>query len=138
MLCLWFRRFKRASEDGDAGVVNDARHLWVGHVLVDDDAFDEGGVFEGAADFGVYFDEFKVDVSAVEVCDCEDCVDGDLGEFVVGFGHAEYLARRTTGGGYILLPREVLAALKRFVVSSLENSKVSAMVSRVCTANLQA
>ena len=41
-------------------------------------------------------------------------------------------------GKYILLPRLVLAALNKLEVSVGENSKVSAMVSRVETASLHA
>jgi hypothetical protein len=44
MLRLRSRRLEWARQDGHPGVLDRTRHLWVGHVLVDEDATDEGGV----------------------------------------------------------------------------------------------
>lgn len=53
------------------------------HVLVDDDTLDEGSILERASDFAVDLDEFKVNIAALEVCNREDCINGDGGKLVV-------------------------------------------------------
>ena len=52
----------------------------VRHVFVDEDALDERGIRERAADFAVNFDQVEEDVFPREVGYGEDGVDGDLGE----------------------------------------------------------
>ena len=41
MLSLWFWGLEGAGEDGDLGILYPLWHLWVAHVLVDDDAIDQ-------------------------------------------------------------------------------------------------
>ena len=65
MLCFWAGRFERTGEDGEFGVTDRVGHLGVGHVFVDEDAFDEGGVGEGTSDFTVDFDEIEGNVFSV-------------------------------------------------------------------------
>lgn len=86
VLGLRLRRLKGAGEDGQLGVAHLCRHLRVGEILVDDDALDEEGVLERAADLAVDLDELKVDVLALEVSNRQNSIDGDLGELVVRLG----------------------------------------------------
>lgn len=88
MFGLGLGGFEGACEDSDLGVFDFVGHLRVGEVLVDDDALDEEGVFEGTAEFAVDFDEFEVNVLALEVGDGEDGVDCHFGELFVRLGDA--------------------------------------------------
>ena len=58
-------------------------HLRMGEVLVDNDAFDEHGVFQLSAHFGLDLDQFKVDVASLHIGHGEDGVDSNLGHVPV-------------------------------------------------------
>jgi len=76
---------KRASEDGKLGIFDPARHLGVGHVLVQEHTLDEGYIVERTTDFAVDFDQVERDVFALHIRYLEYCIDGDLGEFFMCF-----------------------------------------------------
>ena len=87
VLSLRAWRFEWASEDGEAGVLNGTGHARMRHVLVDENALDERGVSERAADFAVDLDEIKGDVFPLEVSYRHDCLHCNLGELLVFFRH---------------------------------------------------
>lgn len=86
VLGLGLGRLKGAGQDGDLGVLDLGRHLGVGEILVDDDALDEDGVLERAADLAVDLDQLKVDVLALEIRNGQHGVDGNVGKLVVRLG----------------------------------------------------
>jgi hypothetical protein len=81
-------RLKRASKNGEFGVLDPARHLGVGHVLVQEHTLDEGCIVERAADFAVDLDQVEGDVFALHIRYLEHCIDGDLSKFFVCFRYA--------------------------------------------------
>ena len=69
MLGLGLRRLKRAGQNGQFHVFQNFGHLRVRHVFVDQDTFDQHGVFQLAAGLGRDLDQFEVDVFGFEVGD---------------------------------------------------------------------
>ncbi len=67
------------------------------HVLVEEDALDQGSVLERAADLAGHLDQVKRDVLALKVRNRQNCVDRDLGEQAVRLGHAAQVG----GGGEV-------------------------------------
>jgi len=90
-------------------------------ILVDNNTLDEGCIFERTSDFTIDLDELEIDVFTGQVGDGEDGIYGNIGEFIVGDRHTVVSFERMMRA-YILEPREVLAVLKRFEVSSGLNS----------------
>jgi len=81
-------RLKRASENGEFGVLDPARHLGVGHVLVQEHTLDEGCIIERTTNFAIDLDQVEGDVFALHIRYLEHCIDGDLGEFFMCFRYA--------------------------------------------------
>lgn len=124
-------RLEWTREDGKLGVAHSTGHLRVRHVLVDEDTADELGVCERAADLAVDLDEVEGHVFALEVCNSHHGLHCDLGEVRMVFRHTAHListiCRDEKQDGtfdmedtYILLPKLVMAVLRRLEVSSLE------------------
>jgi hypothetical protein len=88
MLRLRAGWLKRASQDGEFGIFDPARHLRVGHVLVQEHTLDEGCIVKRTTDFAINFDQVERDVFALQISYLEYCVYGDLGEFFVCFRYA--------------------------------------------------
>jgi hypothetical protein len=80
MLGLGSRRLEGTGEDGEFSIPDHGGHLWVGHVLVDKDPTDEGGISQGAPDFAVDFDEIEWNVFTLYIGYSKDGIDGDLSE----------------------------------------------------------
>lgn len=72
VLGLWLGGLEWAGEDAHLGVAVNFLHLGVGELLVEDDTFNEAGVFEGAASLGDDLDEVEVDVATLEVGNVQD------------------------------------------------------------------
>lgn len=89
MFCFRAWGFEGAGEDSDFRIFDGPGHLWMRHVLVDDDTLDQCGIFQRATYFRVYFDEFKVNIFPLEVRDREDSIDCDLRKLLVSFGDTE-------------------------------------------------
>jgi hypothetical protein len=121
VLCLGPRWLEWTSENSNLGISNDVGHLRMREILVDNNTLDEGCIFEGTSDFTIDLDELEIDVFTGKVGDGEDGIDGDVGEFVVGNRYTG-ISSRNAFSAYILDPREVLAVLNRFEVSSGLNS----------------
>ena len=117
VLRLWAWRLERASEDRKAGIFDGRGHLWVRHVLVDEDALDEGGVSQRAADFSVDLDEVKGNIATFDIRHRQHCVYGDLSKLADLLRDAVEGTSAQNGEGedaHILLPRLVVAVLIRF------------------------
>src|ERR1700712_1546729 len=69
VLGLGAGRFKWTCENGKLGVFDRGRHLWVRHVLVNQDTFYESSISETATNFTGDFDEVKWNILSFEVCD---------------------------------------------------------------------
>jgi hypothetical protein len=121
VLGLGPRWLEWTSKNSNLGISNDVGHLRMREILVDNNTLDEGCIFEGTSDFAINLDELEIDVFTGKVGDGEDSVDGDIGEFVVGDRYTG-ISLRNAFSAYILDPREVLAVLNRFEVSSGLNS----------------
>lgn len=93
VLGLGSRRFEWAGEDGELGVFDGPRHLRMRHVLVEQDALDQGRVLERTADLARHLDQVEWHVPALEVGHGEDGVDGDLGKQAVRFRNAAHNAK---------------------------------------------
>lgn len=143
VLGLGLGRLKGTGQDGQFGIPNFVGHLGVREVLVHDNTSDKQRVLEGSTDLAVNLDQLEVDILALKVGNREHGINGDLGELVVGLGDAmktvsinenAYTARNS----YILLPRLVLATLRRLVVSSWLNVISSLILSSSAIAISQA
>jgi len=121
VLCLGPRWLEWTSKDSNLGISNDVGHLRMREILVDNNTLDEGCIFERTSDFTIDLDELEIDVFTGQVGDGEDGIYGNIGEFIVGDRHTVVSFERMMRA-YILDPREVLAVLKRFEVSSGLNS----------------
>ena len=75
-LRLWC--FEGTSEDGDSSIDDFLGHLRVREVLVNQDAFDELGVFNTASSFLLDLDQVQIDILPLQVSDCEHCLHCDL------------------------------------------------------------
>jgi hypothetical protein len=122
------RRLERTCQDGKAGVFDGMWHLRVRHVLVYQNAFDESGVSERPPDFPLDLDEIKKDVPPFEISNLKHGIDSNLSKLPMLLRHAERVVDvRDPNEGQlhatnILLPRLVMAVLRRLSVLSLENS----------------
>ncbi len=83
VLVLEFWWLERAGQDHDLGVLEFLLHLRVREVLVDEQAVDELGVFEGSASLRDDFYQFEVHFSPLEVCNGDDRVFCDFREFLL-------------------------------------------------------
>ena len=81
-------RLKRTSEDGEFSILDPARHLRMGHILVQEHTLDQGCIVERTTDFPVDFDQVEGDVFALHIRYLEYRVDSDLGEFFMCFRYA--------------------------------------------------
>ena len=75
-LRLWC--FEGTSEDGDSSIDDFLGHLRVREVLVNQDAFDELGVFNTASSFLLDLDQVQIDILSLQVSDCKHCLHCDL------------------------------------------------------------
>lgn len=136
MLRLRTGWLERTCEDRKSGITDGVGHLRVGHILVDENALDECGIAEGATDFAIDFDQIKKNVFPLEIGDLENGIYCDLSKLSVLFRDASCSQdqnrdeQEDSKNIDILLPREVMAVLRRFSVSSFVYSTRSAMRSR--------
>lgn len=84
VLGLGARGLKGTGEDSELGILYLVGHLRMGEVLVDDDTVYKAGVLKSTSDLAVDLDELKVDVTALQVGNGENRVDGNVGKLVVG------------------------------------------------------
>ena len=83
VLRLGLRGLEGAGEDGDLGILDLLRHLRVRDVLVEDDAVDQHGVLELAANLPFNLDEVEVHVPALKVRHGHHSLDADLGHLAL-------------------------------------------------------
>lgn len=86
VLGLGLRGLEGACEDGEFGVLDLGGHLGMREVLVYYDALDEQCVLERSSDLAIHLDQLEVDVLALEICNGENGIDGDVGKLVVRLG----------------------------------------------------
>ena len=53
-------------------------HLRMGEVFIDNDSLDQHGVFHTTSNFGLYFDEFKIDIPMLDISHGQNSIDSDL------------------------------------------------------------
>ena len=77
MLRLGFWGFKRTREDAHLDVANFLRHLGMGHVLVNNNSFDQFRLFQSTTRLALHLDQVEIHVRVVAdgLRDAEDGVD---------------------------------------------------------------
>ena len=73
-------------ENRNLGVPDSVGHLRVRHVLVDNNTLEQRCVVQRSTDFTVDLDQFEIDISAGQIGNREDGVNGNGSKLVVGDG----------------------------------------------------
>lgn len=78
MLGLWLWWLEWAGEDAHLGVLDFLVHLGVREFFVEDDSFNELGIFDGSSGLLDDFDQIKVDIFSLHVSDVEDSLHSEV------------------------------------------------------------
>jgi hypothetical protein len=87
-------RFEWTRQNGQPSIFDAPRHLWVGHVLVDQHASDELRVSERTADFAIDLDQIERNVTPFKIGYSQNGIDSDLCKLLIFLRDAERLSEK--------------------------------------------
>ena len=96
MLGLGLRWFKWASKNADLCIVDLFPHLWMRELLVDNNTFDELGIFNGTTSLGDDLDEVKVYILTFKVSNMENSLHSQVCVVILALAH--YLGAECSSG----------------------------------------
>ena len=94
VLCLGLGWLEWACKDANFSVSVELLHLRVREFFVENDAVDELGIFESATGLSNDFDEIKVDITTLKICDIEDSFDSQI--CIMILAHADDLGAESS------------------------------------------